>query len=185
MLISTCICRPPPTYPPGGEIWSPVLKPGGQFSVRTPHSCTIGLLQHGEVGNPDVVVAIHCHRPRPRKTATLKRRAGKWGAVRFQERHAAGNPLFVQTSSSLGNRQPKSRHRVSSVLAISTRWAMPSSPVPNRLVTQTLPWLSMLSPLLLIPVLKFSTLLGSAAEKRVTSSLPLDTQMRFCWSMAR
>src|SRR6202000_2998616 len=36
--------RPPPTYPPGGEIWSPVLKPGGQFSVRAPHSCTIGLL---------------------------------------------------------------------------------------------------------------------------------------------
>src|SRR5262245_60531916 len=41
---SVCICRPPPTYPPGGEIWSPVLKPGGQFSVRTPQSCVIGLL---------------------------------------------------------------------------------------------------------------------------------------------
>src|SRR5262249_24970618 len=34
---------PPPTKPPGGAIWSPVLKPGGQFSVRTPHSSTIGL----------------------------------------------------------------------------------------------------------------------------------------------
>src|SRR5215467_6307066 len=50
--------------------------------------------------------------------------------------------------------------------AMSTRWAMPSSPWPNRLVTHTLPWLSMLRPLLTIPVLKFSTLLGSAAGKR-------------------
>jgi hypothetical protein len=29
---------------PGGEIWSPVLKSGGQFSVRTPQRCAIGLL---------------------------------------------------------------------------------------------------------------------------------------------
>src|SRR5271167_2173530 len=50
---------------------------------------------------------------------------------------------------------------------------MPSRPVPNRLVTQTLPWLSMPRPLLLIPVLKFSTLLGSEAGKRVTCSTPL------------
>src|SRR5215467_12649345 len=41
---SVCIWSPPPTYPPGGEIWSPVLKPGGQFSVRTPQSSVIGLL---------------------------------------------------------------------------------------------------------------------------------------------
>src|SRR5215472_12142156 len=41
---SVCICKPPPTYPPGGEIWSPVCTPGGQCSVRTPHSSTIGLL---------------------------------------------------------------------------------------------------------------------------------------------
>src|SRR5262249_54133250 len=40
---SVCICRPPPTYPPGGEIWSPVLNPGGQFSVRAPHNSVIGL----------------------------------------------------------------------------------------------------------------------------------------------
>src|SRR5215469_3344002 len=43
IAISVNICNPPPTYPPGGAIWSPVLKPGGQFSVRTPHSSTIGL----------------------------------------------------------------------------------------------------------------------------------------------
>src|SRR5215470_13605356 len=40
---SVCICRPPPTYPPGGAIGWPVLKPGGQFSVRTPHNSVIGL----------------------------------------------------------------------------------------------------------------------------------------------
>ncbi len=69
---------------------------------------------------------------------------------------------------------------------MSTRWAMPSSPLPNRLVTQTLPWLSMARPLLLNPTLKFSALLGSAAGKRVTWSMPLlDTQIRSCWSMPR
>src|SRR5262249_26731959 len=69
--------------------------------------------------------------------------------------------------------------------AMSTKWAMPSSPSPNRLVTHTLPWLSMLRPLLAIPVLKFSALLGSAAGKRVTLSLAFETQIRSCWSMAR
>jgi hypothetical protein len=44
MARSVCICRPPPTYPSRGEICSPVFTPGGQFSVRTPHSWTIGLL---------------------------------------------------------------------------------------------------------------------------------------------
>src|SRR5208282_6794308 len=42
--ISVNICNPPPTYPPGGEIWSPVCAPGGQCSVRAPHNSTIGLL---------------------------------------------------------------------------------------------------------------------------------------------
>jgi len=48
--MSTCICRPPPTYPPGGEIGSPVFMPGGQFPVRTPHRCAIrpdGLAKFG------------------------------------------------------------------------------------------------------------------------------------------
>src|SRR5580692_2533341 len=39
MSTSTSICKPPPTYPRGGEIGSPVFIPGGQFSVRTPHRC--------------------------------------------------------------------------------------------------------------------------------------------------
>ena len=64
--------------------------------------------------------------------------------------------------------------------AMSIRWAMPSNPWPNRLVTHTLPWLSMLRPLLTIPVLKFSALLGSAARKRVTLSLAFETQIRSC-----
>src|SRR5271168_2005992 len=42
--ISVSICRPPPTYPFGGEICPPVCTPGGQCSVRTPHNSTIGLL---------------------------------------------------------------------------------------------------------------------------------------------
>ena len=64
--------------------------------------------------------------------------------------------------------------------AMSTSRAMPSSPSPNRLVTHTLPWLSMLRPLLTIPVLKFSTFVGSEAGKRVTLSLAFETQIRSC-----
>src|SRR5262249_56218989 len=41
---SGCLWTPPPASPPSGEIWSPVLNPGGQFSVRTPQSWVIGLL---------------------------------------------------------------------------------------------------------------------------------------------
>ena len=50
----------------------------------------------------------------------------------------------------------------------STMSAIPRSELPNRFVTQTLPWLSMPRPLLLNPVLNFSALLGSEAGKRVT-----------------
>src|SRR5215471_84535 len=39
--MSTCICRPPPTYPPGGEIGSPIFLPGGQALEFAPQSCTI------------------------------------------------------------------------------------------------------------------------------------------------
>src|SRR5215472_18325230 len=41
MPTSTWYCIPPPTYPPGGDIASPVFNPRGQFSVRNPHSTTI------------------------------------------------------------------------------------------------------------------------------------------------
>ena len=45
--------------------------------------------RHGEVGNPDVVVAVHGHGPRPGETAAGERRARKLGAVRPQQRDAA------------------------------------------------------------------------------------------------
>jgi hypothetical protein len=68
----------------------------------------------------------------------------------------------------------------------STMSNIPQSELPKRLVTQTLPWLSMPRPLPLYPLLNFSTLLGSAAENRVTCApKPLVTQIRFCWSMPR
>src|SRR5215470_16644892 len=41
MLMSTSICRPPPTKPPSGEIGSPIFLPGGQESAFAPQSCTI------------------------------------------------------------------------------------------------------------------------------------------------
>src|SRR5215472_1377665 len=69
---SVCICRPPPTYPPGGEIWSPVLKPGGQFSVRTPHSSVIGLFGAAKfeiqtLSLPSIAAAQGPGRPPPLK----------------------------------------------------------------------------------------------------------------------
>ena len=63
--------------------------PGGQFSVRVPHSWVIGLLGIGEVGNPDIVVAVHRRRPRAGQTAAGERRAGILGTVRSQQRDAA------------------------------------------------------------------------------------------------
>src|SRR5215469_3926562 len=67
---SVCISRPPPTYPPGGEICWPVLKPGGQFSVRTPHSSVIGLfgaakLEIHTLSSPSMVAAQGPGRPPP------------------------------------------------------------------------------------------------------------------------
>src|SRR5215475_14525002 len=86
---SVCICRPPPTYPPGGEIWSPVLNPGGQFSVRAPHSSVIGLFAAAKfeiqtLSLPPMVAAQGPGRPTARE-----RRAGILGAVRPQQRDAA------------------------------------------------------------------------------------------------
>src|SRR5215831_366084 len=67
---SVCICRPPPTYPPGGAICWPVLKPGGQFSVRTPHSSVIGLfgivkLETQTLSLPSTTTAQGPGRPSP------------------------------------------------------------------------------------------------------------------------
>src|SRR5262249_37008181 len=62
----------------------------------------------------------------------------------------------------------------------------PRIELPNRLVTQTLPRLSIPSPLPLQPVSNFSTLVGSAAGNRVTClPKPLVTQIWSRWSMPR
>jgi len=51
---------------------------------------------------------------------------------------------------------------------MSIMCAMPNRPEPKRFVTQTLPWLSMLSPLLLERTSIFTALVGSDAGKRMT-----------------
>src|SRR5215470_8182559 len=176
---SVCICRPPPTYPPGGEIWSPVLKPGGQFSVRTPQSCVIGLLGIAKLeiqtlSLPSTTTAQGPGRPPPVN--------GEPGYCVPSGRSRVTLPslpfclAMVVVMYSVADSIPTSFARA----AMSTRWAMPSSRSPNRLVTHTLPWLSTLRPLLTIPALKLSALLGSAAGKRVTFSLVFDTQIRSC-----
>ncbi len=64
---------------------------------------------------------------------------------------------------------------------MSPTTASPRTPLPTRFVTQTLPRLSMPSPLPLQPVLNFSALLGSDAGNRVTCPpKAFVTQMRFC-----
>src|SRR5262250_3402105 len=158
--------------------------PGGQFSVRTPQSCTIGLwgiakLEIQTLSLPSMTAAQGPGRPPP-----VNGEPGYWvpsgrSRVTLPSLPFCWDMCFVMYSVADSN--PSIFRRA----AMSTRWAMPSSPSPNRLVTHTLPWLSMLRPLLAIPVLKFSALLGSAAGKRVTLSLAFETQIRSCWSMAR
>src|SRR5262249_59744053 len=41
MAISTCDSSPPPTYPPGGEMGSPIFMPDGFASGRQPASSTM------------------------------------------------------------------------------------------------------------------------------------------------
>src|SRR5262245_37621929 len=181
---SVCICRPPPTYPPGGEIWSPVLKPGGQFSVRAPQSCVIGLLGIAKLeiqtlSLPSTTTAQGPGRPSPVN--------GEPGYCVPSGRSRVMLPSLpfcldmVLVRYSVADSNPASFR----CAAMSTRWAMPRSPSPNRLVIQTLPWLSMFRPLLTMPVLQLSALLGSAAGKRVSLSLAFEPQIRSCWSMAR
>src|SRR5215472_17753751 len=176
---SVCICRPPPTYPPGGEIWSPVLKPGGQFSVRTPHSCVIGLfgIAKLEIQTLSLPSTTTAHGP------------GRPPAVN-------GEPGYCEPSGRSNDTLPPSdavcrdiaRVRSGSglppVSAFSSNSAIRMArlhELPNRLVTQTLPWLSMLRPLPLQPVSNFSAFEGSEAGNRVTCRRsPLLTQMRFC-----
>src|SRR5215471_19137884 len=181
---SVCIWSPPPTYPPGGAIWSPVLKPGGQFSVRTPQRHVIGLLGIAKLeiqtlSLPSTATAQGPGRPPPVNGDPVY--CPPSGRSRVTLPSLPFCLDIVVTKYSVADSIPSSFM----CAAISIRWDMPSSPWPKRLVTQTLPWLSMLRPLLTIPVLKFSALLGSAAGKRVTLSLALETQIRSCWSMAR
>src|SRR5215471_4457102 len=59
---------PPPTYPPGGEIGSPVFMPGGQVSVRTPHRRVIERPPKFELQTwslPSITIAHEPHAPPP------------------------------------------------------------------------------------------------------------------------
>src|SRR5262249_46367940 len=164
---SVCIWSPPPTYPPGGAIWSPVLKPGGQFSVRVPQRQVIGLwgiakLEIQTLSFPSTTTAQGPGRPSPANGDPAYCVPSGRSRVTLPSLPLCSDLVLVMYSVADSN--PSSFRRA----AMSTRRAMPSSPSPNRLVTQTLPWLSMFRPLLTNPVLKFSALLGSAVGKRVT-----------------
>src|SRR5262245_13214467 len=153
--------------------------PGGQFSVRAPQSCVIGLLGIAKLE----IQTLSLPSPTTAKGRGARRPENGGPGIAGHPAPAGGTlpslPYcrdMVVTKYSVADSIPSSFMRA----AMSTRRAMPSSPSPNRLVTHTLPWLSMLRPLLTYPVLKFSALLGSAATKRVTLSLAFDTQIRSC-----
>src|SRR5262245_6020398 len=176
---SVCILSAPPTTPPGGEIWSPVLKPGGQFSVRTPQRCAIGPLGIAKLEIQTLSLPSTTTAQGPGRAPPVNGEPGYCvpsGRSRVTLPSLPFCSDMVLVIYSVADSIPSSLLRA----AMSTRWAMPSSESPNRLVTHTLPWLSMLRPPLMIPVLKFSTLLGSAAGKRVTLSLAFETQIRSC-----
>src|SRR5215468_4461622 len=93
---SVCIWRPPPTYPPGGAIGSPVLKPGGQFSVRAPQRQVIGLwgiakLETQTLSLPSTTTAQGPGRPPP-----LNGEPGYCVPVRPQQRDAAVTALLLR-----------------------------------------------------------------------------------------
>jgi hypothetical protein len=51
--------------------------------------------RHCEVGNPNVVVAVHDRSPWAGKTAALERRTGVWGAIRPQHRNGPTTSLLL------------------------------------------------------------------------------------------
>jgi hypothetical protein len=92
------VCRQASTHVPAGR----------RHLIACLHAGRTGLGAHsaqmcdptrrtGEVGDPDVVVAIHGNGPGAGKTATRERRAGIFGAIRPQQRNAAsvGAPFLV------------------------------------------------------------------------------------------
>src|SRR5215468_4673242 len=138
---SVCIWSPPPTYPPGGEIWSPVLKPGGQFCVRAPQSCVIGLLGIAKLeiqtlSLPSTTTAHGPGRPSPVNGEPGYCVPSGRSRVTLPSLPLCSDMVLVRYSVADSN-PPSFR-----CTHMSARWNMPSSPSPNRLVTQTLPWLS-------------------------------------------
>src|SRR5215472_19177578 len=153
--------------------------PGGQFSVRTPQSCVIGLLGIAKLEIQTLSLPSTTTAQGPGRPSPVNGEPGYWVPSGRSRVTLPSLPFcldMVVTKYSVADSIPSSFMRA----AMSTRWAQPSSLSPNRLVTHTLPWLSMLRPLLTIPVLKFSDLLGSAAGKRVTLLLAFETQIRSC-----
>src|SRR5271169_815913 len=156
--------------------------PGGQFSVRTPQSSTIGLfapakLEIQTLSLPSISAAQGPGRPPTNGEPGYSVPSGR-SSVTLPPPVRCLNIARVSVSSAL----PPS-FKVAIMSAITKP---PRIELPSRFVTQTLPWLSIPSPLPLHPVLNFSTLVGSEAGKRVTCPPnPLVTQILSCWSIPR
>ena len=82
-----------------------------------------------EIGDPDVIVAVHCHGPRAGETAASERRAGIGRAVRPQQRDAATVACrpAARTSSSSGSRRPPRHPRALAVLPCRPDGPCPAS----------------------------------------------------------
>src|SRR5215472_13693869 len=149
MLMSTSICRPPPTKPPGGEIGSPIFLPGGQALAFAPQSCTMPNLSLGKLltqtlSLPSMAIAHgpasplplmgeqECWLPSGRRTETLP--PSKYPGC-----------CLDMAVVRMGSELPCS----CTVHSMRARTVAPRNELPRRLATQTLPWLSTAIPLTL------------------------------------
>src|SRR5215467_6922351 len=152
--------------------------PSGQFSVRTPQSCVIGLfgiakLEIQTLSLPSTVTAHGPGRPPPLN--------GEPGYCDPSGLSRVTLPPSLEVCSAIARASVGSGFSPRSAFtATSASTSVARAEFPSRFVTQTLPWLSIFRPLPLQPVLNFSTFDGSDAGKRVTCpAIALLTQMRF------
>src|SRR5258706_3466575 len=143
--------------------------PGGQFSVRMPHSCTIGLLGIAKFETQTLSLPSTATAHGPGRPPPLNGEPGNCVPLGLSKVTLPSPPFcldIVLVRKSDASFTPFNFR----CNPMSTRCARARGPVPKRLVTQTLPLLSMFKPLLRIPVLKFSVWLAFVAGNRVTLS---------------
>src|SRR5262249_1609085 len=146
-------------------IGSPVLKPGGQVSVRAPQSSTIGLcaaakLEIHTLSLPSTAAAHGPGRPPP-----VNGEPG-YSLPSGRSNDTLPPPLSPLNMARVSTSSPLPP--IFSVTSASPVMSAPRKELPRRFVPHTLPRLSIPSPLPLQPVSNVSTLTELDAGNRVT-----------------